>query len=157
MKINTEKKIYYAVCCTLAFFIAVIMIYRELPHGNTEKAEKKELHDAFFPQTVTAVTVPEEKIQEQLIETEQITVTDEVTVSPSDTETKYGTSLIDLNTADLNTLMTLKGIGEKKAQSIIEYRETYGDFQSTDELTNVPGIGKKTAESVRELITVSAQ
>lgn len=156
MKINTENKIYYAVCCTLAFFIAVIMIYRELPHGNAETKEEKEIHDTFFPQTVTAVSVPEE-ISTTQISTAQQTVTDGISTPSSDTEMNGDTYLININTADISTLMKLKGIGEKKAQNIIEYRDTCGKFQSTDELTNVPGIGKKTAESLKGLITVSSE
>lgn len=50
---------------------------------------------------------------------------------------------INVNTADVTTLSTLKGIGKKKALAIIEYRDTYGGFISKDDLLNVQGIGKK--------------
>ncbi len=61
---------------------------------------------------------------------------------------------ISINTADRETLMTLDGIGEALAQRIIDYRETYGDFASVDELLNVEGIGEKRLAAIRDKITV---
>lgn len=62
--------------------------------------------------------------------------------------------IVNINTADLNQLQTLNGIGEVKAQAIIDYREAHGAFRSVDELTNVKGIGDKTLEKNRDRITV---
>jgi len=50
---------------------------------------------------------------------------------------------IDINRASVEELSSLKGIGSKKAQAIIEYREIYGKFSSVDDLLNVKGIGEK--------------
>ena len=61
---------------------------------------------------------------------------------------------ISINTADRETLMTLDGIGEALAQRIIDYRETYGDFASVDELLNIEGIGEKRLAAIRDKITV---
>lgn len=63
-------------------------------------------------------------------------------------------SKVNLNTADATELQTLSGIGEKKAQDIISYRETNGSFQTVEDLLNVSGIGDKTLENLREMITV---
>ncbi len=63
-------------------------------------------------------------------------------------------SKININTADLTQLQTLTGIGEVKAKAIIEYRNTYGRFNSVEELKNVSGIGDKTFEKIKDLITV---
>lgn len=57
---------------------------------------------------------------------------------------------VNLNTADVSELSTLKGIGEKKAEAIISYRDANGGFKSIDELTNVKGIGEKTLASLKE-------
>lgn len=62
--------------------------------------------------------------------------------------------LININTADLAQLQTLNGIGEKKAQEIIRYREENGSFQKIEEILEVSGIGDKTFESLKAFITV---
>jgi len=61
---------------------------------------------------------------------------------------------ININTATAEELMTLKGIGEKKADAIIEYREAHGLFESVDDLKNVKGIGDKIFESIKSEITI---
>lgn len=66
------------------------------------------------------------------------------------------TALVNLNTADAEELETLPGIGSVTAQKIIAYRESVGAFQSTEELMQVDGIGEKTFEKLKELVTVEA-
>ncbi|MFS1663978.1 helix-hairpin-helix domain-containing protein [Streptococcus sp. zg-JUN1979] len=61
---------------------------------------------------------------------------------------------INLNTARLSDLQTISGIGSKRAQDIIDYRETQGGFASIDDLKNVSGIGDKTLERLRHAVTV---
>ncbi len=62
---------------------------------------------------------------------------------------------VDLNTATEEELARLPGIGAKRAEAIAAYREANGGFQSSDELTEVEGIGEKTLEGLRDHITVS--
>ena len=50
---------------------------------------------------------------------------------------------IDINHADIKTLSLLKGVGMKKAEAIIMYREENGKFVSIEDLLNVNGIGKQ--------------
>lgn len=58
---------------------------------------------------------------------------------------------VDINSADAATLAdAIKGVGEKRAQAIVEYRETNGPFQSVDELTQVKGIGPRLLEQNRD-------
>jgi competence protein ComEA len=65
-----------------------------------------------------------------------------------------GSQKININTASADELMHLKGIGEKKAQAIIEFRETKGLFKQPEDLIKVPGIGPKTFEANKNQITV---
>ena len=51
--------------------------------------------------------------------------------------------IININSADSEMLAKLPGIGKKKAQAIIDYRETNGDFSTLEDLAKVKGIGKK--------------
>ena len=61
---------------------------------------------------------------------------------------------VNLNTADAERLIELPGIGEVIAQRILAYRQEKGAFESIDELKEVSGIGDKTFEKLRELITI---
>jgi competence protein ComEA len=62
---------------------------------------------------------------------------------------------INLNTASVDLLVTLPGLGRTKAKAIVDYRQRNGPFKSVDEIINVPGIGPSTYELIRPLVTVS--
>ena len=62
-------------------------------------------------------------------------------------------NLVNINTADSNKLQTLPGIGPSKAKKIIEFREK-NQFKKIEEIKNVDGIGDKTFESLKSLITI---
>jgi len=70
-----------------------------------------------------------------------------------------GTALavVNINTASKEELTTIKGIGEKRAQEIIDYRKKNGDFKSVDDLEKVPGIGPGTMKQIRSQVTVSGK
>ena len=61
---------------------------------------------------------------------------------------------VNLNKASLEELKQVKGLGAKRAQDIIDHRETNGKFKSVDELKKVSGIGAKTIEKLKEYVTV---
>ncbi|MEF8833536.1 MAG: helix-hairpin-helix domain-containing protein [Halofilum sp. (in: g-proteobacteria)] len=64
---------------------------------------------------------------------------------------------IDINTANAENLAAaLDGVGEVRAQAIVDYREANGDFPSVASLTAVTGIGPATLESNQERLTVGA-
>lgn len=60
---------------------------------------------------------------------------------------------VNVNTADAATLaMELKGVGDKTAQAIVEYRDTHGPFKSLEDLKNVRGVGEKVLENNKDNI-----
>ncbi len=63
---------------------------------------------------------------------------------------------VNLNTATVEQLVALKGIGEAKAHKIIEYRNKH-KFDSVDQLVNVNGIGEKLLEKLRDQLIVEKQ
>lgn len=62
---------------------------------------------------------------------------------------------ININTASVGELETLPGIGFSYASAIVEYREEKGNFSSIEEIKNVSGIGEKTFEKIKDLISVN--
>lgn len=67
---------------------------------------------------------------------------------------KSSEKLIDINTADLETLCKLPGIGESKATDIITYRDKKGSFQKKEDLMKVPGIKENLYEKIKDKIIV---
>ena len=61
---------------------------------------------------------------------------------------------VNINTADADTLTALPGIGRVLAERILAYRQQNGSFRAVEEIMKVEGIGEKKAEAILELITV---
>ena len=61
-------------------------------------------------------------------------------------------NIVNINTATIEQLKTLNGVGDSKAKSIIEYREQNGAFKSKEDIKNVTGIGEKMFERIKEQI-----
>ena len=62
--------------------------------------------------------------------------------------------VININTANLEQLMKISGVGKTKAEAIISYREKNGDFKKKEDITKVKGIGKATFEKIKDKIEV---
>ena len=61
---------------------------------------------------------------------------------------------VNLNTATLEELMTLKRVGPKYAQRIIDYREVHGPFEKIEDIMKVKGIGQKTFNANKDIIAI---
>ena len=108
--------------------------------GLTEEADSQKVNLAKRLEDQMAIVVP--KVGE---EAEAIPAG--VTSKETSKEGK-----VNINTATVEELKTLKGVGEKKAEAIIEYRKKNGSFKTKEDLMKVRGIGKKLFESFEERI-----
>lgn len=75
----------------------------------------------------------------------------EAQVSSKMTQTQY-----DLNVASVKELASIKGIGLKKAQAIVAYRDQHGDFENIEAVTKVKGLGNKLLQKMKPFVVVTA-
>ncbi|CGE72573.1 competence protein [Streptococcus pneumoniae] len=111
--------------------------------GLTEQADSKSLNLAQKISDEALVYVPtkgEESASQQA---------GSGTASSTSKEKK-----VNINKASLEELKQVKGLGGKRAQDIIDHRESNGEFKSVDELKKVSGIGAKTIEKLKDYVTV---
>ena len=129
----------------------------EMAGGVTGEADQSQVNLAQLVTDQMVIYVP--KVGEEVSpSTEALIADSKVTESAVSESSGDGTSdgdLVNINTADTTMLQTLSGIGEKRAADIINYRETNGLFETVDDLDQVSGIGEKTMEKLRPLITVN--
>ena len=111
--------------------------------GLTEEADSKSLNLAQKVSDEALVYVPTKGEEAASQQTASGT-------TPSTSKEKK----VNLNKASLEELKQVKGLGGKRAQDIIDYRETNGKFKSVDELKKVSGIGAKTIEKLKHYVTV---
>jgi competence protein ComEA len=117
--------------------------------GLTENADETQVNLAEHVQDAMVIYIPAKG-------EEGLTVpAGGTTVNPSNTGGGSGNQAkINLNKADETQLQNLPGIGPAKAAAITEYRQTSGPFKSVEDLKNISGIGDKTFEKLKDLITV---
>ncbi|MER2147229.1 MAG: helix-hairpin-helix domain-containing protein [Aerococcus urinaeequi] len=129
----------------------------EMAGGVTGEADQSQVNLAQLVADQMVIYVP--KVGEEVNPSTEALVADskvtESAVSESSGDGTSGGDLVNINTADTTMLQTLSGIGEKRAADIINYRETNGLFETVDDLDQVSGIGEKTMEKLRPLITVN--
>ena len=73
-------------------------------------------------------------------------------VNNNQAQSNIATSLININTASKEQLMTLPGIGEAKALDIMSYRSTNGNFKNTEDIKNISGIKESAYSKIKDLI-----
>ena len=108
--------------------------------GLTDEADSQKVNLAQRVEDQMVIVVPK--------------VGEEATEIPSGVTSKEAAKdgKVNINTATVEELKTLKGVGEKKAEAIIEYRKKNGSFKTKEDLMKVRGIGKKLFESFQERI-----
>ena len=75
-------------------------------------------------------------------------------ISEENSSTISNSKKVSLNSATVNELMTLSGIGEEKAKLIIQYREKCGPFKNISEIKNIKGIGQAMYDKIKDDITL---
>ncbi len=115
--------------------------------GFSDQADKKSVN--------LAQKLSDESVVYVASQGENVSVVQSATSSPTAGNTgSENTEKINLNTATVADLTTISGIGEKRANDILAYRDSQGGFTSVDDLNNVSGIGDKTLENIRPYVTV---
>lgn len=110
--------------------------------GETEEADVNRLNLAYVLEDGEKLYIPSKNEEEQ----EYIT--------QGKDNMSEGQSKININSAQIEELITLPGVGEATANKIIEYRKENGKFQKIEDLKNVPGIGDSKYENIKTMIRV---
>ena len=123
-----------------------------LSGGLTEDADTSNLNLSKKVTDEMVITVYTHEEVEKLEKQDAIVETDKDSSKTDDKSEQTG--LVSLNTATLEELMSLPGIGESKAKSIIQYRENCGRFTKKEDLLNISGIGEKVYAELEAYITI---
>ena len=122
----------------------VIVIY-----SNSEIEEAKKSKIIYVETPCICEEVKNDACITQNVEVEEPNIPDNAVIPEDSNNGK-----ININTATSEELQTLSGIGESKAQAIIDYRNTNGPFNSIEEIVNVSGISENLFAKIKEDITV---
>ncbi|PWG00677.1 helix-hairpin-helix domain-containing protein [Levilactobacillus bambusae] len=132
----------------------------QLAGGCTRSADQKHLNLAqrLTDQQVVYVPIKGEVKgppagQQNTADTKPSSVSSSTASQSGQTSSGSGAT-VNLNQATKEQLMTINGVGDKKADKIIEYRQQHGSFKSVDDLKDVPGFGEKTVANLRSHLSV---
>ena len=114
--------------------------------GLTENADEKDLNLAMKLEDEMKIYIP------SIYEVSSDDANDTIPIITSDSKDS-SKDKVNINNASKEELMTLPNIGDKRADSILEYRES-NKFETVEDLKNVNGIGEKFYQSLKDLITV---
>ena len=95
----------------------------------------------------------ETQVQSSCIQKEENAVKNDACIEIDNYQDGQVLGKININTATLEQLTALPGVGESKAKSIIEYRNTNGNFNSIEDIKNVTGIGDSLFDKIKDYIT----
>lgn len=161
---NKKATVYFIFAFVVAVSAAAFMILREIPEKEYVNIGE---YDIWLTETNTAnvseiisepntTAISEEASASGIMPTKEVTQSIEMppTSEAQISETQPQFLYVNINTAPLEELMLLKGIGEVIGGNIINYRNSTGGFRNIEEIMNVNGIGEKTFSDIREHIYV---
>ena len=120
--------------------------------GQTENADLSKINLAFVIEDGMQIYVPrvgENQEKSYITEEAGEGVIIETAINDASNNSK-----VNMNTANIEKLMSLPGVGEATAQKIIDYRQQNGKFKSIEDLKNVSGIGENKYNNLKEKIDV---
>ena len=128
----------------------------EAAGGTTGKVQLKAINRAILLKDQDKIHIPYkgEKVESAATAGTGTSTNSTSTSSNSSASNQESGEKVNLNTADVAGLQKLTGIGEKKAEQIIAYREQNGPFKKVEDLMQVSGIGEKTFASLKDQLTV---
>ena len=114
--------------------------------GQTEQASLKNVNLAYQLEDGQKIYIPNiNDTETEIIDDGASGVVDDATIKQT---------VVNINKADEKELQSLNGIGESLATSIVQYRKENGNFETIEDLKNVPGIGDSKFENIKEYIKV---
>lgn len=114
--------------------------------GQTEQASLKNVNLAYQLEDGQKIYIPNiNDTETEIIDDGASGVVDDATIKQT---------VVNINKADEKELQSLNGIGESLAASIVQYRKENGNFETIEDLKNVPGIGDSKFENIKEYIKV---
>lgn len=127
----------------------------KLAEGLTESADTSNTNLAKkIKDEMVIIIYTKEEIANMKKVTNNECICPEITSDVSiNNQNETNTNLININTATLDELKNLPGIGESKAKAIIEYRSKVGNFKDINDIKNVSGIGENLYEQIKAFIT----
>lgn len=121
--------------------------------GPTKDAELNKVNMALKVEDEKHYIIP--KIGEDIKSDEDIISNEDTNLSKMDKENENKNNKININTATVQELDTLPGIGEATANKIVQYRQENKSFKSLEEVKNVNGIGDKKFDNIKDFISVN--
>lgn len=128
----------------------------EAAGGITSRAQVKAINRAVLLKDQDKIHIPYkgEKVENAVTNAATATNSNSSTESSASSGQDSGGDKVNLNTASVADLQKLTGIGEKKAEQIIAYREQNGSFKKVEDLMQVSGIGEKTFASLKDQLAI---
>lgn len=123
----------------------------EAAGGLTEKAQVKAINRAQLLKDQDQIYIPHEG---EKIESTSTTVDTTANTGASSTSTDASKEQIHLNSATVSDLQKLNGVGQKRAEQIIQFRDANGGFKQIEDITKVSGIGEKTFEKFKDQLAL---